>query len=143
MSMQYAQPLSCEARIFTSSSRAGSRPDSFTDFCKPNSACATWGAAFNQSRRFMVTPSCLMSPLRRPGYLRCDRTQREAAQLVRIQDAEDIEDAPAVGADADHRQQPVLEERGDARLAIDHHIAEFSLFQVAVEHAGGESRHVL
>jgi hypothetical protein len=36
MSMQYAQPLSCDARILTSSRRAGSNPDSFTTACKPN-----------------------------------------------------------------------------------------------------------
>src|SRR5690349_22010835 len=142
MSMQYAQPLSCEARIFTSSSSAGSRPESFTAFCRPNNACATGGAAFNQSRRFMVTPLLLMSPLRRSRILRCDSAQGEPAQLVGIQDAEHIEDALPVGADADHREQPVFEEGRDAGFAVDHDVAEFQLVEVPVEHAGREPGHL-
>src|SRR5437762_9422899 len=57
MSMQCAQPLSCDARSLTSSKSEWSRPQLRTNMCRPIMTFSPWGEALRKSRRAFMSAS--------------------------------------------------------------------------------------
>src|SRR3954451_4670689 len=57
MSMQWAQPLICDARNLTSSRSEWSRPQLRTNMCSPAMALSAWGDALRKSRRAFMRDS--------------------------------------------------------------------------------------